>query len=1129
MSNIPRKFRKETTVQRLDGVYIGIIRVVADPQRFGRLQVWIPDFGPDENDSYVTVSYASPFAGVSDISIDSPDSTGSGQTSYGFWATPPDINNQVLCCFVNGDIAKGYWFACLYPQNMNHMVPGIGSQYDPSEDTSPTADGEEAVDSIVPVSNAEEITRKLYNGKKASDVAKSLFPNISLLLWLMPASNMLAIQPLDVNLGVDDPTVVTSATDQISFTNFVKKFQDNGYPVIESEERTYQTTENDEEVSYPYWYLEISSDRAVILKDIPVEPASAAVVTVSPIAGMTFEQFQQNYTNAGYTIMESSESKVSPQYWRVKLGKAEVAKSSSVAKASAADDSASAGLSEEDTKKLNTNVAKAKSPNVVGNKTDTSSEGVAAEKEDTKEPSVIPVKNAVEIAKKIHPTIKIIELSVATKSTPIGMATADAEPIDKMVFKAYVESYKSSGYTILEATNNTGADKADKYSGNGGAFFGDSIAQGTADAAKRDGVSHDREVERGQNAGVLATRSLPKSSYSWVVISAGINNPNNNTEEHLRTIRRNITADKVIWIVPNNTNDPTQKAKGIVEKVGKTDTLVYYIPNNTDGYHPKSYDKVWDDIKKLIKDIKSGGKENWHIILGEKGSIQYPGTVNEDDGEVVPPIGSISNVNDGADGVAEPLSLEMPDHSDKYATSFGAYGAPRIEYDKKRTDIIDPTSTTMTTKDTVPREIFKPLANGLIEQGLDEDKERGVSNSSARRDSPSKVFGLLSPRGNTIHIDDGHIEENNEFIRIRTRSGTQVLVHESSGYVYINSKLGRSWVQIGDDGIDMYSADSISLSSDADINLSSKGTTNIDATGGLNITAGNIAAKSTGPINLVGGEFLVKSLNDIFFKAVGDFGIETGGQYGVNAEGDARVASCGQNIRTASAILDNSPGAPLPEGITEAQEVSSVITRRPTKEPYTRGSLDVNHIGSNGQAYTDVVGSDGSISQNPVDIGKISPDDIEWIATAMMDEARGEGEDGMAAVAAVIMNRVAAKFTQGTKDASWGTTPKGIILAKSQFSGFNTAGKKPAQREAKGKLLFAKYSSGKNKSLFERAKIIAEQVQSNTYKGGKVYTFVRGQPGTLWFFNPSLARPPWAKSYKFAGTIRNHAYYWSPL
>ena len=43
MTNIPRKFRKETTVSRLDGVYIGIIRVVADPQRFGRLQVWIPD------------------------------------------------------------------------------------------------------------------------------------------------------------------------------------------------------------------------------------------------------------------------------------------------------------------------------------------------------------------------------------------------------------------------------------------------------------------------------------------------------------------------------------------------------------------------------------------------------------------------------------------------------------------------------------------------------------------------------------------------------------------------------------------------------------------------------------------------------------------------------------------------------------------------------------------------------------------------------------------------------------------------------------------------------------------------------------------------------------------------------
>lgn len=83
----------------------------------------------EDERSWYLVSYASPFAGVTnsdDLKKDSNEMAGS-QKSYGFWMVPPDIGNQVLVAFTNGDTAKGYWFACIWQQNMNHMVPAIAS------------------------------------------------------------------------------------------------------------------------------------------------------------------------------------------------------------------------------------------------------------------------------------------------------------------------------------------------------------------------------------------------------------------------------------------------------------------------------------------------------------------------------------------------------------------------------------------------------------------------------------------------------------------------------------------------------------------------------------------------------------------------------------------------------------------------------------------------------------------------------------------------------------------------------------------------------------------------------------------------------------------------------------------
>ena len=60
--------REDAPGMRIDsGPYIGKIKNNLDPTMTGRLQVWIPDLGGDEENAlnWRTVSYASPFFGAS--------------------------------------------------------------------------------------------------------------------------------------------------------------------------------------------------------------------------------------------------------------------------------------------------------------------------------------------------------------------------------------------------------------------------------------------------------------------------------------------------------------------------------------------------------------------------------------------------------------------------------------------------------------------------------------------------------------------------------------------------------------------------------------------------------------------------------------------------------------------------------------------------------------------------------------------------------------------------------------------------------------------------------------------------------------------------------------------------------
>ena len=148
------------------------------------------------------------------------------------------------------------------------------------------------------------------------------------------------------------------------------------------------------------------------------------------------------------------------------------------------------------------------------------------------------------------------------------------------------------------------------------------------------------------------------------------------------------------------------------------------------------------------------------------------------------------------------------------------------------------------------RPIFEPLHNGLDAQGLYADPERGPSTTSARREAPSKVLGLISPRSNSIHIDDNPA---NEYIRLRSRSGAQILIHETTGYVYMISKQGNSWVEISDIGIDMYSKRSISLRAEENINIHADQNIILNGAGAVHTSGGSLTKNAAGNIHSKAG------------------------------------------------------------------------------------------------------------------------------------------------------------------------------------------------------------------------------------------------------------------------------------
>ncbi len=156
-----------------------------------------------------------------------------------------------------------------------------------------------------------------------------------------------------------------------------------------------------------------------------------------------------------------------------------------------------------------------------------------------------------------------------------------------------------------------------------------------------------------------------------------------------------------------------------------------------------------------------------------------------------------------------------------------------------------------------------PFADRLLTQGLLADAARGVTSSSARREFPSRVFGIStagapdpkSPKkfigymdpgqlqvptsrlpGHQFVMDDGDKSGENKLIRLRSGGGHQILLNDSQNIIYIANAEGTAWMEFTANGkIDIYAKDSVSIHSEEDFNFRAGRDINLEALRDFNV------------------------------------------------------------------------------------------------------------------------------------------------------------------------------------------------------------------------------------------------------------------------------------------------------
>lgn len=302
----------------------------------------------------------------------------------------------------------------------------------------------------------------------------------------------------------------------------------------------------------------------------------------------------------------------------------------------------------------------------------------------------------------------------------------------------------------------------------------------------------------------------------------------------------------------------------------------------------------------------------------------------------------------------------------------------------------------------------------LKEQGLDKCKTRGLTTSSARRELPSGVFGISTPGppdrkgpkvqyggdfagietphnrlgGSSIVFDDGdcnlqrkkHAKDgppeyanvdsgesgddtipHNEMVKIRTRTGHQILLHNSEDLIYICNSRGTTWFEMTSNGkIDIYTKDDFSVHSEANINFLADKSIYMEAKEEIHIKSGEdmfveslqkMDVRSAENMSVLTDENLHMVVAESLYQKIGeDWHLKAGSDGKITVSGDIEQKSENYKATASSKIEESAPSIILKGSridmngpdVSEADEADEAedaeeakgSQRIPNKEPW---------------------------------------------------------------------------------------------------------------------------------------------------------------------------------------------------